>query len=72
MNSHSITVNGENREYAASVFPATVLALIESLDINPQLVVAEVNGDIIKRDNFAGHALADGDTVELVRFVGGG
>ena len=72
MNPHSILVNGDRREYAESAFPATVLALVESLGINPQMVVAEVNGEIVKRDNFAAHPLASGDKIELVRFVGGG
>ncbi len=55
-----------------SDFPPTVGALAESLGFDPAALVAEVNGDIIRREHFAGHALREGDVVELVRFVGGG
>lgn len=67
-----LRVNGELRHYAAAEFPSTVLALIESLDLDGNMVVAERNGDIVSRKNFADCPLASGDTVELVRFVGGG
>ena len=67
-----LKVNGEPKEYSSDDFPANVTALIESLALDPQLVVAEVNGDIVKRVDFSSKALADGDVVEIVRFVGGG
>ena len=38
----------------------------------PSVVVAEVNGSIVTRERFGSKPLAAGDTVELVRFVGGG
>lgn len=67
-----LTVNGESREYAPDAFPASVLELIQSLELDAGMVVAEVNGDIVRRQGFADRVLDDGDTVELVRFVGGG
>ncbi len=70
--SPALTVNGEAREFGAEDFPPTVGALAERLGLDPALLVAEVNGDIVRRELFAGRALRDGDAVELVRFVGGG
>ncbi len=67
-----LVVNGEEKTYGGGAFPASVAALAESLGLDPALVVAEVNGEVVRRDRVAGHALADGDRVELVRFVGGG
>ncbi len=67
-----LTVNGETREYGEADFPGTVEALAQSLGLDPTGIVAEVNGDIVRREDIACHALAGGDTVELVRFVGGG
>ena len=67
-----LEVNGESREYAGDAAPETVAQLIASLHLDATMVVAEVNGDIVKRDDFARHILADGDKVEIVRFVGGG
>ncbi len=68
----SLKVNGQTREYAADSLPATIRDLVESLGLDPAGVVAEVNGDLVKRGDLAKHALADGDTVEIVRLVGGG
>ncbi len=35
-------------------------------------VVAELNGIIIKKEAYGNCVLKDGDTLEIVRFVGGG
>lgn len=67
-----LEVNGEAREYEKGGMPGTVAELIASLELDPAMVVAEVNGGIVKRVDFPRHSLADGDRIELVRFVGGG
>ena len=36
------------------------------------MVVVELNHDIIERDRYQDHAVSEGDTLELVHFVGGG
>lgn len=51
---------------------STLNELVLSLDLNPQSLVAEVNGKIVEHPNFTGHTLQEGDKVELIRFVGGG
>lgn len=51
---------------------STVLALLEARGHAPAAVVVELNGEILPAAAFAGRALADGDTVEIVQFVGGG
>lgn len=64
-----ITVNGKTK----NVNPAmTLLALVKQFCKNPHLVIAELNGTIIKNDQWAAVKVQDGDTVELVNFVGGG
>ncbi len=70
--SHGLTVNGAARAFPPDGFPPTVAALLAELGLEASMVVAEVNGEIVRRDAYAAHPLADGDTVELVRFVGGG
>lgn len=67
-----LTVNGQPRTFAEDEFPGTVLALVASLGLAPEVLVAEVNGAIVSRDKLAGHALQPGDAVELVQLVGGG
>ncbi len=39
---------------------------------DPTHVIAELNGVIVKNDLWEKHALKDGDSLELVNFVGGG
>jgi len=50
----------------------TILALLESKDVSPQVVVVERNGDIVPGENFGTTSLNDGDHLEVLRFVGGG
>ena len=38
----------------------------------PEMVSVELNGQIVKRSDFAGTVLADGDKVEFLYFMGGG
>lgn len=41
-------------------------------DYDRDLIAVERNGSIIKRDDYDKTVLQDGDTVEIVQFVGGG
>lgn len=63
-----LKVNGEERQTKSE----TVLQLLKELDIIPERVAVEVNLNIIKRAEFENYKLHDGDTVEIVYFVGGG
>jgi thiamine biosynthesis protein ThiS len=50
-----------------------VAALLASHGLDPRLVVVEHNRVILRdRSALPATALADGDTVEIVHFVGGG
>ncbi len=64
-----ITCNGETREIAPNM---TLAAFIHSLDLNPDTIVAECEGRIIKRDEYDTLVLQEGNVLELIRFVGGG
>ena len=64
----SLTVNGESRQTTAS----TIADLVRELDLDPAKVAVERNGDIAPRSTLADAALADGDQLEIVHFVGGG
>ena len=67
-----LRVNGQDREFAAEKFPLTVSDLLGKLRVDAATVVAEVDGAIVERDNFARTKLCNGQSVELVRFVPGG
>ena len=64
----SITLNGEPRRTHA----ATIAALVRELELAPEKVAVERNGEIVPRSTLEGAALAEGDTLEIVHFVGGG
>ena len=65
-----LRVNGALRALPPEV--QTAAQLLESMQIAPERVVVEVNLKILKRAELATTALQPGDTVEIVRFVGGG
>jgi sulfur carrier protein len=64
-----VIVNGKPREMPGGV---SLLQLLEGFDLDPRLVVVELNRQIVRRPALAGTSVRDGDTVELVHFVGGG
>ena len=64
-----LKINGNDTEITDGL---TVTGMLGSLGIDPNRVAVEVNLKIIKRSDFAEHQLNDGDTVEIVNFVGGG
>jgi sulfur carrier protein len=48
------------------------MELLDELHIKKEQVAVEVNLSIIKKDKYETFKLHDGDTVEIVKFVGGG
>jgi len=64
-----IVLNGEPRAAADGL---TVAALLGELELAGRRVAVEVNEDVIPRSAHAGHALRDGDRVEIVHAIGGG
>lgn len=64
-----VHINGEEREIAAGL---SVAQLLEELGIRPGRVVVELNRNVLSRDGFGATSLKEGDTVEIVQFVGGG
>ena len=67
----SLKVNGKEREFAGT-FPATVTDLLAELEISEATVVAEIGGEIVKREDFAKTRVCPGQSIELIRLVGGG
>ena len=64
-----VTLNGEKHELADGV---TVDDLIRDLGLSGRRFAVEVNLEILPRDGYGAHVLRDGDTVEIVHFIGGG
>jgi thiazole synthase len=65
----AITVNGEQRRIASG---GSVADLVADIGLNPAKVAVERNGEIAPRSTLAQVVLNEGDTLEIVHFVGGG
>lgn len=64
-----IKINGEPRELSP---PLTVAEYLTTLGLEAERVAVEHNHRILPRENFAEARLTDGDTLEIIQFVGGG
>ena len=64
-----VIVNGEQRELPEGT---TALQMLETLKVQPERVVVELNLTILKRAQLPGAVLKEGDRVEIIHFVGGG
>lgn len=64
----NITTNGE----ATTVEPMSVQDYLVSLGIDPRRVAVELNRDILPKAKYQETMLQEGDTLEIVHFVGGG
>lgn len=64
-----IVVNGEGLTCPDRV---TVLELLKQLNFAANAIVVERNAEILQRSDYGSIELAEGDSVELIRFVGGG
>ncbi|MBX9700557.1 MAG: sulfur carrier protein ThiS [Acetobacteraceae bacterium] len=64
-----ITVNGDTREVPAA---CSVADLLGALGLDIRKVAVERNLEIVPRSTYAATALAAGDRLEIVHFIGGG
>ena len=64
-----IQVNGEVRSVADL---STLNDLIDELALPPARIAVELNGTVVRRDQWPETVLAEGDRLEIVHFVGGG
>lgn len=65
-------INGAEKEFPEDKIPETLTDLLNELGICQPTIVAEIDGKVIEREKFADTKLAPGQSIELVRFVGGG
>lgn len=64
-----LLLNGEERDVADVV---TIADLVTALGLDARKVAVERNLEIAPRSTYADTALADGDRIEIVTFIGGG
>lgn len=63
-----LIINGESRKVSATY----VQQLVEELGLAEKMIVVEVDGQIVDKEDWAGFQLAEGMKIEVVHFVGGG
>jgi len=64
-----IVLNGEKREVPDEL---TVGSLLAHLKIQPQRVAVELNETIVRKERYEQAVVRDGDSLEVVSFMGGG
>jgi sulfur carrier protein len=68
----NLTVNGKPREINSANSELGLHAFLDSFGVNPRLVAIAINGDVIPKSSYATAVVREGDSVEIVRMVGGG
>ncbi|MBE5775615.1 MAG: sulfur carrier protein ThiS [Clostridiales bacterium] len=63
-----VKVNGESLDLAGK----TVMDYLATTDYDPKRIAVERNGDIVFKSQYSTTVLEDGDSIEIVSFVGGG
>lgn len=69
LQSLGIRVNGEHRRLPRGI---SVAEMLNELGLDPVRVAVERNLEIVPRSTFGQVCVEDGDTYEIVHFVGGG
>ena len=64
-----VTINGEEKKIGER---HSVAQLLEELGIGAGRVVVELNRNILSRETHETTILEEGDSLEIVQFVGGG
>ena len=63
-----VKINGEELNIAGK----TVAEYLATTSYDPKRIAVERNGDIVPKAQYGETILKDGDSVEIVSFVGGG
>ena len=63
-----VKVNGEEKDIAGK----TLTEYLATTNYDMKRIAIELNGDIVPKTTYAEAILKDGDSIEIVSFVGGG
>jgi len=67
-----LLVNGQQRTLDGMSSPASLRSVLERLELRPDRIAVELNGEIAPRTKWSELTVADRDRIEVVHFVGGG
>lgn len=63
-----VKINGECQDVSGK----TVAEYLSAADLDIRRIAVERNGEIVPKTQYSNTVLVDGDTLEVVSFVGGG
>lgn len=64
-----LTINGTSKEFSNT---NTIADVVAQMIKEPKNIIAEINGVIVPANDWSTTPVKNGDTLELVTFVGGG
>ena len=64
-----VTVNGEEKEFIDNI---TIAGIVKNLNLENCNIIAELDGKVVKQDDFSSVIVNNNSYLELIRFVGGG
>ncbi|WP_416148551.1 sulfur carrier protein ThiS [Salipaludibacillus sp. HK11] len=64
----NLIINGQAHDLQSH----TVTDVISHFKLKPNLIIVEMDGEIIDRDNWSETVLKEGSKIELVEFIAGG
>jgi sulfur carrier protein len=63
-----VKINGKTEEVSGG----TIMDLLKTKNIEPQMVAVELNDKMLEREHLGSTTLKDGDQVEFLFYMGGG
>lgn len=64
-----VVLNGRKADLPEGI---TVMELLAQRKLDPDTVIIEYNGELVKKDTWSDIVLKENDRLEILRFVGGG
>ncbi|WP_410511967.1 sulfur carrier protein ThiS [Paenibacillus sp. BR2-3] len=65
-----LIINGTPGDYSDTC--RTLDHLVSSSEWSRRMIIVELNGEFVSKENYGETHLSDGDRIEIVHFVGGG
>lgn len=65
----NVLVNGESTDFPSD---STIDEVLRKFNLASGSFVIEINGEILQKEMFSQRILQENDTLEIIRFVGGG
>jgi sulfur carrier protein len=67
-----LVINGVPRTLEGLDSPAPLASVLEHLELRPDRIAVELNGEIAPRTKWSEMTVEEGNRIEIVHFVGGG